>query len=260
MSIVLREYTSRSRAALRNTLLGLLPEQGSYPSGIPGVSLHRFDRNWPPGPVIYPPILVVIVQGGKRIKTERDECAYGDHGCFVAGIDMPVFCCVKKASPEKPHLALTMELDHGLLTRLTQLDQCKPGHGGLILPGAQVRHIDDHFSDACLRLVKLLTRPEQMPFLAPLFRAELHYRLLLGPFGGQLRSLCTAGARQNRVTEAVNRLRRNPRSRLHVETLAERVNMALSTRHENFKQTLRTKNFCSLPGEANSGKENIFIM
>lgn len=265
MSIVLREYTSRSRAALRNTLLGLLPKQGSYPSGIPGVSLHRFAHNWPPKPLIYTPILVVIVQGvnaqGKEWgKTEADESAYGDLGCFVAGIGMPVFCCVKEASPENPHLALTMKLDHGLLTRLTQLDHCKPGHGGLSLPGAQIRHIDDHFSDACLRLVKLLTRPEQIPFLAPLFRAELHYRLLLGPFGGQLRSLCAAGARQNRVTEAVNWLRRNHRLRLHVETLAGRVDMAISTLRENFKETLRTKNLCSLPGEANSGKENIFIL
>lgn len=235
MNTVLREYISRSRESLRNTLLELLPEQGSYPSGIPGVSLHRFNDNEPPKPLIYTPILVVVVQGKKWVQIGTEEFIYGDRSCFVAGIDMPVFCCVKEASAETPHLALTMELDHGLLTRLTALDHFTHGHTGPTLPGAQVQCVSDAFLDACLRLVKLLARPEHIPFLAPLFRAEVHYRLLLGPFGRQLRSLCTAGSRENRMTEAVNWLRGNYRHRLHVATLAGRVNMATSTFHKNFK-------------------------
>ena len=43
MSTILREYISRSRLALRDALLERLPGQGSYPSGIPGVSFHRFN-------------------------------------------------------------------------------------------------------------------------------------------------------------------------------------------------------------------------
>lgn len=235
MSIVLRDYICHSSESLRSALLELLPEQGSYPSGIPGVSLHRFNENEPPRPVIYTPILVVVVQGRKWVKIGMDEFTYGDQSCFVAGIDMPVFCCVRDASPKNPHLALTMELDHDLLTQLAKLNHCKPCQGAPTLPGAQVQCVDDYFLDACLRLVKLLARPKQIPFLAPLYRAELHYRLLIGPFGRQLRPLYAAGSQENRMAQAVTWLRRGYKHHLHSTTLAKRVHMATSTFHKNFK-------------------------
>lgn len=235
MKTVLRGYVSKSRSILRDTLLALLPDQGSYATEIQGISLHRFNDDEQPRAMIYNPILVVVVQGRKWVKIGTQEFIYGDHSCFVAGIDMPVFCCVKEASTEKPYLALTMDLDHGLLTKLMALNRPDAGCGGFIPTGALVRRIDNEMLDACLRLISLLARPEQIPFLAPLFRAEIHYRLLLGLFGRQLRSLYTAGSLGSRMISAINWLRQNYKHHLHVETLAEQVNMATSTFHKNFK-------------------------
>lgn len=239
MSTILREYVAGSRLALRDALLELLPEQGSYPSGIPGVSFHRFNTDEPPKPLIYAPVLIVVVQGSKWVRIGTEEFIYGnhdggDHTCFVAGIDMPVFCRVKEASPEKPYLSLTMDLDHSLLAWLTALDRAESGYDGFSLPGARVHGIDDAFLDACLRLVNLAAKPEQIPFLAPLFREEIHYRLLLGPFGRQLRTLYTAGSWGNRMAEAVNWLGRNYRRRLRVATLAGQAGMAATAFCENF--------------------------
>lgn len=238
MTTIYRGYISKSLSILRDTLLEILPDQGSYSTEIPGLSLHRFNNDEQPKAMIYKPILVVVVQGKKWVRIGTEEFIYGDHSCFVAGIDMPVFCCVKEASPEKPYLALTMDLDHALLIKLMALDRSFPtvGCGRFISTGALVRRIDDEVLDTCLRLLQLTAKPEQIPFLAPLFRDEIHYRLLLGPFGGQLRSLHTEGSLGSRIIFAINWLSQNYKRHLHVETLAEQVSMTTSTFQKNFKR------------------------
>lgn len=235
MTPTLRAYVAKSRSHLRDTLLELLPDEGSYPTGMDGVALHRFNSAERPKPLTYQPVLVVVAQGRKWVRIGAREFIYGEHSCFVAGIGMPVFCCVKEASPEKPYLALTMDLEHEIITRLISLDRSGIAQEGLLLPGAQIQGIDDELLDACLRMLRLTDKPEQNCILAPLFREEIHYRLLLGPFGSQLRALYTAGSQGSRVTKAINWLHRNYNRPLRVDTLAGRVNMAISTFHKNFK-------------------------
>lgn len=184
MAIMLRGYIAKSRVMLRDTLLELLPNEGSYPTRIPGFALHRFDHPALPKPMTYAPMLVVVVQGKKWVKIGTEEFIYGDHTCFVAGVNAPVFCCVQEASPKKPYLALTIDLDSFLFSRfLTQERPCPefgPESGRRFLSGAQVKEISDELLDACLRLLRLQAKPAQIPFLAPLFRQEIHYRLLFG--------------------------------------------------------------------------------
>ena len=180
MTTMLRGYIAKSRIMLRDTLLELLPNEGSYQTSIPGFSLHRFDHAEYPKPMTYTPMLVVVVQGKKWVKIGTEEFVYGENSCFVAGVNTPVFCCVKEASPEKPYLALTIDLDRILFSRFIMLDHSRPECGRLFLLGAQVQGINDELLDACLRLLRLQAKPAQIPFLAPLFRQEIHYRLLIG--------------------------------------------------------------------------------
>ncbi|MDL2275731.1 AraC family transcriptional regulator, partial [Desulfosarcina sp. OttesenSCG-928-G10] len=95
----------------------------------------------------------------------------------------PVFCCVQEASPEKPYLAMTIDLDSFLFSKFLMLERPSvfgPEPGRRFLSGAQVKEISDELLDACLRLLRLQAKPAQIPFLAPLFRQEIHYRLLFG--------------------------------------------------------------------------------
>lgn len=180
MTTVLREYIAKTRMMLRDTLLELLPNEGSYPTSIPGLSLHRFDHAGPPEPMTCIPMLVVVVQGKKWVKIGMEEFVYGEHTCFVTGVNTAVFCCVKEASPEKPCLALTIDLDRILLFRLMMMDFSSPEFSRVLLSNSQIRVINDKLLDACLRLLRLQDKPAQIPFLAPLFRQEIHYRLLTG--------------------------------------------------------------------------------
>ncbi|MDL2216218.1 AraC family transcriptional regulator [Desulfovibrio sp. OttesenSCG-928-M14] len=183
---MLRGYIAQSRVMLRDTLLELLPKEGSYSTRIPGFTLHRFDHPAPPRRITYTPMLVVVVQGKKWVKIGVEEFVYGDRTCFVAGVATPVLCCVQEASPEKPYLALTIDLDSILFSRFLMRNlpcsafgpKLGPESGRLFLSGAQVQNINDELLDACLRLLRLQATPAQIPFLAPLFRQEIHYRLL----------------------------------------------------------------------------------
>lgn len=184
MTTVLREYIVKSRTMLRNTLLKLLPYEGSYPTSIPGFLIHRADSPGSPQPMTYTPMLVVVVQGKKWVKIGAEEFIYGEHTCFVAGVNTPVWCCVQEASPEEPYLALTIDLDSLLFSRFLMLERHNPVYGPepgrRFLSGAQVKGINDELLDNCLRLLRLQAHPTQIPFLAPLFRQEIHYRLLHG--------------------------------------------------------------------------------
>lgn len=185
MAVILREYIGESRARLRRLLLDLLPRAGSVATAIQGLSLHRFDHAGKPRMEICSPMLAVVVQGKKWVRTGGEELYYGGRRCFVAGTCMPATCRVCEATPDAPHLALTLALDHALLARLAPAASLTPGVR--IHPGARVHAVDDAMLDALVRLVRLLALPAQLPFLSPLFRQEIHYRLLTGPFGGQLR-------------------------------------------------------------------------
>lgn len=177
MSVILRGYIAKRFDMLRETLLERLPDQGSYAAGIPGLCLHKFENDNHPVPVLNNPALVLVVQGKNAIQIGTKEVTCEDRGCFVTGI-RPVFCLLKEASPTKPYLALTIALDHSLLTRLSWLtDSCKSSVG-LTLPAVQACTLDDVLLDACFRLLKLASTPEQIPFLAPLCWVEIHYRLL----------------------------------------------------------------------------------
>lgn len=182
MPTILRGYIRESRAVLKNMLCNLMPEPGSYATPIKGLSIHRFDLDEPPRLAVYTPTLEVIAQGRERVRVGAEEFVYGPHTCFVAGVSLSAFSRILGATPESPHLALTMDLDHELITRLTSLPLFTSKDMQPPPLSARVQDIDDAMLDNFVRLLLLLYRPEQIPVLAPIFQEEIHCRLLLGPF------------------------------------------------------------------------------
>lgn len=182
MPTILRGYIRESRAVLRNMLCSLMPEPGSYATPIKGLSIHRFDLDEPPRFAVCTPILVVIAQGSESIRIGAEEFVYGPHTCFVAGVNLPASSRVLGATPDSPHLALSLDLDRALITRLTSLPLYASQHIQPPPLSVRIQDIDDAMLDNFVRLLLLLRKPEQIPFLAPIFREEIHCRLLFGPF------------------------------------------------------------------------------
>lgn len=226
--------TGRITARLRDLILERMPEPGDYPTAVQGFVLHRRDVPHMPENCFHKPILAITVQGAKRTVTGGEEYRYGEGHSLLAGVDMPSMSYITDASPQKPYLVVSLELDQqttsGLVAQLPPRQTREDS-----LKGSAVSPTDPEILKAFLRLAELLNQPEHIPVLAPLILQEIHLRLLLGAQGALLRALSTQGTRSNRVFQGINWLRENFRQPLDVDALAVRVHMAPSTFRKHFK-------------------------
>jgi AraC-like DNA-binding protein len=89
--------------------------------------------------------------------------------------------------------------------------------------------------DACCRLIDLLNRPQDIPFLSGLIQREIIYRMLRGPGGTRLRAIATLGDQSHRTAKAIAWVRSNYAKPLRVEDLAQIAGMGVSTLHHHFR-------------------------
>lgn len=225
----------KTNALLTEALLRHLPEEGKFDTAVSGMAIARFNGpSWCRN-AFYKPLLGVIAQGAKRSLVGSEPHEYGANQCLLIGVDVPVVFQITDASPDKPHLAVSVELDTALLCRLTEGLPDPPEAEAGSRKGVSVADVDPDVLDAFLRLTELLDAPERIPVLAPLIVREIHYRVLTGPQGPFLRVLHTLGSRAGQIARAVTWMRSNYREQLNVARLASQVHMATSTFHHHFK-------------------------
>lgn len=95
---------------------------------------------------------------------------------------------------------------------------------------------DIELLDAFRRLVNLLEFPERIPVFVPMIMREIHFFILSGSLGAQLRLFSTSGTRAYRIHQAISWLRTNYKAPLRIENLAAMVHMASSTFNRYFRQ------------------------
>jgi AraC-like DNA-binding protein len=233
------EYTQnnllRANEQLKEKLLQWLPQPGRIATSITGLFLSRRDMTNQAESCFYSPTVGIVAQGFKRSVIGNKEYQYGEGYCMVAGVDLPSVNHITEASPEKPFLALSIKLDRYLITQLTTVVPPEPQSEHVSHNGVAVSEVTSDILDAFLRLVNLLDTPKRIPVLAPMIIREIHYNLLLGPYGDCLRLVSTLGTQTNQIAQAISWLRENYREPLLIEKLASRVNMAESTFHRYFR-------------------------
>ncbi|MFQ9492864.1 MAG: AraC family transcriptional regulator [Bilophila wadsworthia] len=174
--------TARTASLLKEKLLQRAPEHGKYPMDIEGLVITRRHEANRIETCFSKPSVSVIIQGSKRTMLGSEEYCYGENQCLVAGVDMPSSFYVTDASPERPFLALCLDLDKYLITRLAAEVPPPCATGACSYKGLSVADVDPDILHAFLRLVELLEKPEQSPYWAAIVR-EIHYRLFIGPRG-----------------------------------------------------------------------------
>lgn len=230
-----RVDTDNGWSLLKEAILrGTSSRSETQPTPIRGFLFHRQVSNADPKPHFFEPTIIMIAQGTKLVRIGDEEHHYGERSCFVCGVDMPVSSCVMEASPEKPYLSLSLSLDTGLITALAS--RVPPsGRAPASFRGAAAQEAEADLLDAFVRLAELAEQPQPAPVLEELLVREIHYRLLVGPCGGILRTLNTLGSQGHQISRAIAWLRENYTKPLAVEELAGRANMAPSTFHKYFK-------------------------
>jgi AraC-like DNA-binding protein len=185
---------------------------------------------------IYRPLVCLVLQGAKRMTVGREERVFSAGQSVIVSADMPVVGRIVQASPSEPYLAIAVELE------MTILREIAAQLGGVRAPRrSAIRTLFANDTEAAAldcatRLMRLLDHPEATPFLRPGILRELHYWLLSGSHGGDLRALADPGSHATRLGAAIAILRTEYRSRIAVERLADAAAMSLTAFHKHFKQ------------------------
>ena len=105
---------------------------------------------------------------------------------------------------------------------------------------AETHRADPGLVDALGRYLALGDSPADAKVLGPLISKEIHYRLLMAPFGGMLRSLIRHDSDASAISRAIAHLRGDIRAPIAIPELARRVGMSVSAFHKHFKAITST--------------------
>ncbi|MBF0379239.1 MAG: AraC family transcriptional regulator [Desulfamplus sp.] len=221
---------------LRNSITRLT-DKGDQPiTAISGLSIYRRDEPSPPTGIIYEPRICIIAQGAKRVLLGNDDSyVYDEHHFLITSVDLPTVVQIIKASKEKPYLGLVLKLDYREMSQLMVESKLPPTRPKKSKRGMATGEVTLPLLNAFQRLVNLLDEPTDIPFLAPIIRREIFYRLLVGDQGERLRQMASVGSQSHQIARAIDWLKDNFMRQIRIDELATKVNMSRSTFHHHFR-------------------------
>ena len=228
-NIMNMEYDS-----LVDFLLKYAPESGTFPTKIQGFRISRRDKPNSIERCIVKPVVIVAIQGKKRLVIGKAQYEYKAGQTMVLGMDVPVDSYVLEASTQKPYVSMLLDLDAALITQIAaELPKENLDKPNLLAVASS--ETEPVVLDAFIRMAELLEKHRHIQYLAPLMIKEIHYRLLTSSLGKHIRAIYTLGTQSNQIARAIAWLEINYKDPLKVEVLAKYVKMAVSTFHRNFK-------------------------
>ncbi|TWI52463.1 AraC-like DNA-binding protein [Pseudomonas duriflava] len=231
----MQKDTVAQRAELATLAQRLASEPGTHTTPVNALSLIRANHPTPPHHAVAQPSFCIIAQGSKQTLLGSERYVYDPLHYLVISAALPLIGNVIEATPEKPYLCLRIEIDPVEISHLIA-DMGMPDTPATSVDrGLYVECIDDDLLDAVIRLTRLLEAPRDIPILAPLIYREVLYRLLRGPQGHRLYETALTNSQTHRVNQAIDWLNQHYREPFRIETLAQQVNLSISTLHHRFK-------------------------
>ncbi len=184
---------------------------------------------------LYESVLCLILQGRKQVCIGEQTLSFGPGECLLVSHDLPVRSKVTKA----PYLALIFKVDVATIRKLYD-EVAESALENERARAAETHRADSGLLDALRRYLALADSPADAKVLGPLISKEIHYRLLMAPFGGMLRSLIRHDSSASAIARATGHIRSNIRSPIAIPDLARRVGMSGSSFHKHFKTITST--------------------
>jgi len=210
-------------------LLDRHAREGTWATPAPGLTLFLASAPTEPMPVVYQPLLCLIVTGAKHTALGNRIFRYDAGKFLTVSVDLPVSSQVV----EGPYAALSVALDPAKIARL--ILEAPALAAPTASTALQVNQAGPELLDAILRLLRLLDRPADIPVLAPMLEREVLWRLLQGPSGAMVRQIGLAESRLSQVNRAIQWLQANFAAPMQVEDLARLAGMSPATFHRHFK-------------------------
>ena len=202
---------------------------------VPGFRIMRFNR--PMGPVrsLYKPLVCLVLQGSKTLAAGRDERTVSAGETVIVGAHLPVTGQVFEASLIAPYLAIAIELDLALLHELA-IETGEMFIADKVANPVFSESLDETIVTCASRLMRLVDHPKAIESIRPGIMRELHYWLLMSKNGPALRKLALPNGEAQRITCAIDLLRKEYREHVSAERLADAANLSPSAFRRHFKQ------------------------
>ena len=229
------DRTRELREALARKIASFIGPEEKLVTSVPGLLLSR--RTAPSAPIsaTYEPSLAVVAQGRKRATLAGTTFIFDQSSYLLTSLDLPVICNVFEASENVPYLCFVLKLDMQIVRELLSQEEIQPPAASADSPAMATGKTTAELLDACCRLMDLLQKPQDIPFLSNLIQREIIYRILRGTGGARLRAIATLGDQSHRTAKAIAWVRTNYAKPLRVADLAKVAGMGVSTLHQHFR-------------------------
>jgi AraC-like DNA-binding protein len=184
---------------------------------------------------LYEPVLCLILQGRKQVSIGEQTFSFGPGECLLVSYDLPVSSRITKT----PYLALVLKINLASIRELYN-DVAEAALDSERARAVETHRADPGLLDALRRYLALSDSPIDAKVLGPLISKEIHFRLLMAPFGGMLRSLMRHNSNASAISRAIGHIRDEIRSPIAIPELARRVGMSSSSFHKHFKEVTLT--------------------
>lgn len=231
------DLQQEQKVALQQLIAAAQLVNGNEKTAVPSLIFSRQTVSHEQKYGVTSPALCIVVQGEKELSLSDNRYVYGPQDYLFTSVRMPVIGRVIKASTEKPYLALKIEISPEELYEVIETSQ-----GALITEtkhverGMFVSQLDSSLLDAVTRFANLVERPNDIHMLAPLYKKEVIYKLLQGPYKDVLRKIATEGTPTNQIESVINYVSANYKEPLRVDELAKQANISVATLYRQFKE------------------------
>lgn len=204
-------------------------------TGIPALTLRRFEAPTEKASYLQEPSICVIAQGSKRVLLNEEEYEYDARHFLLTSVNVPVIAQVLEASTDKPYLSLMLKLDQRSITQLMVDSNLPAPRSKEASRGMAMGEVTPPLVDSLIRLIDLIDEPADIPILAPMVQREIIYRLLTGDQGRRLRQIASAGSHSQQIARAIDWLKDNYHQPFRIDDLAADTGMSTSTFHHHFR-------------------------
>lgn len=205
----------------------------------PRAIIYKRDDTSPLESHLYEPVLCLVLQGAKTMRSGEIEVEVGPGDALVVSHHLPVLSQITKATPAAPYLAVVLTLDmavtRDLLAQIGTLPAAEKSARAMSC-GAYA----SAWFEPLYRYLMMFEDKQALDVLGPSVLKEVHYRLLLSQNGAILRDSILRDSHASRITRAITRIRTDLSTPLKVVNLANEVGMSTSAFHSHFKSVTGT--------------------
>jgi AraC-like DNA-binding protein len=215
-------------------LSDLVPEEGVRENVIDNVNLFRITSASPRLPQTYDPGIIILAQGHKKIFVGDEEFIYDPLHYLVLSVPLPLEC-ETFASTEKPLLGIKIKVEPALISEILMTVDESSADLKEIPAGVFSAPLDEHITDAAIRLLESLASSSDTRFLGPMIVKEIIYRVICGENGNALRALAYRNQKFFKISRILNKIHKDYGKKLDLNSLAIESGMSISTFHASFK-------------------------